>query len=219
MLKLILGVTVNCECISLIAAIVLIRTKLSAWRLFVPFLFITALADVVGSYGRLVLKNSHFELVYNILLIISIAFYVIFFTAYILMNVFRKLFIYMLSGFFVFALFNLFFFQGLFRYNFYSEVLGDCIIILVVGCFFYTILTNETYVGLFTDSFFWLSSGLLMFSLGSIVLYIFRPVIVNYYQDTCINLGGSINDILNVILFASFITAFVCQKKTRSLPV
>jgi hypothetical protein len=218
MLKSIFGTTVISECISLLAAIIILNRKTKFWLLFIPFLVVTALVDIAGSYMRFVLQQNNFSYLYNILLIMTISFYLLFYTMSAVMEKKRRVLLFLFLIFNLYAVGNLFFFQGFFNYNYYTEVFGDIIIVFSLGFFYYRLLTEEISRLIHRDAFFWLSSGLLLFSLGSIVLYLFRPVIKKYYLTTHINLGGTINDVLNVMLYLSFIIAFICQRNTKSSP-
>jgi hypothetical protein len=217
MLKSIFGITVIAECCCLIAAIFLLSKKTEKWRLFIPFLFITVFADIAGSYLHFVSQSTAFTFIYNALLIISISYLLWFYSLSEPLEKLKFHLNYLIIFFNVFAISNLFFLQGFWSYNDFTEVLGDIMIVIVSSIFYYKLLVEEMPRKLFRYSYFWLSAGLLLFYLGSIILYLFHPVIKEYYQETCINIGGTINDILNLLLFASFIISFVCQRNIKSL--
>jgi hypothetical protein len=158
-----------------------------------------------------VIGKSNNSWIFNINLILNMSFSIwIFTTASPLQKVKRKLFL-LLGVFIVFALLNLLCIQGLWRYNVFTEIAGDVILAGISCYFFYTVLTEETFRNLFSYEFYWFANGLLINSLGAVVLYIFLDYLWGYYKQTGINVYGYINYGINVLLYGSLIVAFICR--------
>jgi len=120
--------------------------------------------------------------------------------------------------FLVLGLANLFWGQGFWIYNYYSESAGDLILAFICCAFFLRSLRADTYHNFFSNEYFWLANGLLFSSMGSSLLYLFLEELGAYYQETRIDVYGPVNSLLNVIFYVSLIIAFICRwKTTRSL--
>jgi hypothetical protein len=214
------NITFIAECCALMVAIILLNKKTTLWQFFILFLFITVLAETVGWYLAFILHKPNNNWVYNILLVFSGSF-----SLWIIANAepFRKARTKLNGGmllFVVFALCNLLFFQGPWKYNGYTEILGDLLMSVYCCYFFYRVLTESVYRDLFRYEYFWLANGFLFSSLGSVVLYIFLDALTMYYRHTNINIYGYINYGLNVLLYGSLIISFICRNRnTKSLQV
>ena len=213
MLTTYLNITVIAEWCTLIAAIILLNKKTRIWQLFIPLLLLTVVTETIGWYQSYVLKKPNNSMPYNFLMIISIFFFAYLLLAVEPMQKIKKAGYIILIFFIGFSLVNLFFLQGLWLYNSYSETIGD-IILATISCYFlYTILREEFFRGLFQYEYFWLSTGLLFSSLGSVLLYIFLDSLQSYYTKTKINVYGCINYGVNVLLYTNLIIAFICRRR------
>jgi len=112
-----------------------------------------------------------------------------------------------------FGLCNLIFIQGFWKYNTITDVLSSIILAIISCYFFITVLKEEAFRNLFTYEYFWFANGILFYSLGSVVLYIFLDYLGDFYKETKINVYGYINYGLNVLFYGSLVIAFVCRQR------
>lgn len=201
------------EWISLFAAIYLLDKRTGAWRLFIPFLLVSILTEIAGWYMRVHMgvKNG---LPFNLLLLLRILFFIYILTrAEMLVRVKKKLFVFA----FVFiagGLLNLFFYQGLHRYNSFTESMGDIVLAITCCYLLYLLVQDEQQLNLMKQEYFWLANGLIFYLLGSALLFNFSYLLLAYYKRTGINLGTYINSSLNLVLHTNLIIAFICRRKT-----
>ena len=188
------------------------------WRLFIPLIFFTICTEVSGWYLSTFLLMKYNALPFNILMLINIMFYILFFTRVEVFTNYRKRMITSALFFLGVGVVNLLYGQGLWIYNYYSESAGDLIIAFICCAFFFKSLYMDTYHNFFNNEYFWLANGLLLSSMGSSLLYLFLDELRAYYIETKIDVYGPINSLLNTIFYVSLIIAFVCRwKTTRSL--
>jgi hypothetical protein len=203
---------VMAEWCAFIAAILLLRKRATIWQLFIPFLFITICAETTGWFIAFILKKRGNSWVFNINLLISVCFSLwMLSNAAPLQKIKNNLYAAIVI-FIAFAIVNWIFFQGLFIYDTITEVVGDIIFIITSCYFFYAVLNEETYRNLFRYEYFWFANGLLFYALGGVVLFLFFWYIKTFGRLSQFFVYGYINDALNVLLYGSFITAFICRK-------
>jgi hypothetical protein len=220
MLSTYFNITSIAEWCAFICALILLNKQTSIWRLFIPFLFITIVTETIGWYFNYVVKHFNNTLPFNILMIIGIVFFAYLFSLAKPMQHVKKKIFYLIILFILSAVFNLFFIQKQWTYNSYTETFGDIILSAICCYFLFTILKNDEYINLFHYEYFWLANGLLFSCLGSVLIYIFSDSLYAYYKQTKIPVYDYINYVLNVVLYASLIIAFICRHKTtRSLQV
>ncbi len=206
-----LNITVIAEWCAFIAAMVLLDKPTGNWRFFKPVILLTIILDAAG-WGIAYFFKTKNAPPYNIILLINTLFFIWIFSLQ--MQPVKNL-VYLLLSFFTSAwLFNFFFYQGIYTYNSYTELLSNIILAFLSCYMLYTLLTQENYVSLTASEYFWLSLGVLFSALGSMLLYLFLDILQAYNDKTGINVYGYINYTLNVILYGSLIIAFVCRKKS-----
>ena len=213
MIRSLFNITVIAEWVALLVGVKTLVNSRNQWRWFILFLVVTIFTETLGWYLRTIKQTPHFKLPFNILLMIRVCFFLWIFSLSELLSRFRKSIIAVILVFLAFGLINLVFIQGFWIYNFYTEVIGDILLVILCGLFYYELLMERSFRKLLAYPYFWLSVGLLLSALGSIVLYIFMESILAYYQETRINIGGQINTILSVILYGALIIAFICQRR------
>jgi hypothetical protein len=208
------NITVIAEWCTFIAAILLLNKKTKVWRLFILLLFLVICAETTGWYLSIQLHIYGNALPFNILMIVTDTFLIWFFTNTNFLQKIKSQLYYAALFFAIFSIVNLFFFQGLWKYNSYSETLGDIMLSVICCYFLYTLLTNKEYVNLSQLDFFWLATGLLFYSLGSAILYQFSNLLERFFIETKIDIGTYINYGLNLIFDTGLIIAFICRWKT-----
>jgi uncharacterized membrane protein YfcA len=213
MLSSLFNITFIAESCALIAAFVLLNKKTTIWRLFKALLFITLFVEAVGWYLAYIIRISNNNWIFNILLLISSSFTIWMLTNADTLKKERNILMGGVVFFIAFGLCNLFFFQGLWKYNGFTEIIGDLIISIYSCYFFYKALAENIYRDLFQYEYFWIAIGLMVSSIGSAILYIFLDSLTAFYRHTHINIYGYINYILNIILYGSLIIAFICRNR------
>lgn len=215
-----INVSIIAELSALIASILLLNKKTGIWQLFIPFLFLTIFTEIVGgveayvlkAINNSVLKKINNSLPFNFLLIVSFAFFVYLLSNADLLKKFRSTFFIITICFIVLSLVNLFFLQGLWIYNSYSETLGDILLSIISCYFFYAILKDDVFRDLFKDEYFWLATGLFFSSVGSILLYFFLAPLQTFAEKTHIPIYKYINYGVNLLLYTNLIIAFICRR-------
>ncbi len=208
------NITVIAEWCTFITGILLLDKKTRVWRLFIPLFFLVLCAETNGWYINVIERKFDNSLAFNILMLITTLFTILFFTtAESMKNATKSLQI--ISIFFlIFWLINIFFFQKWNVYNSYSDTFGDVLLTIISCYFFYTVLRDKEYRNLLQYDYFWFAIGVLFSSLGSAVLYLFSNQLYAYYLKTKINVGMDVNYAVNVIFCFSLIMAFICRRIT-----
>jgi len=151
---------------------------------------------------------------FNILLIINTSFFIWILSKSDVLKKNREFLEILLITFITMAICNLLFFQGFYNYNSYTELTADLFLAFLCLYFFYLLLKEEAFRNLLTYEYFWLANGLLLFSFVGWLLYFFYDQLKEYYKETHINVGGTVNDIINLLFYASLIISFVCRRRT-----
>ena len=176
-------------------------------------MFLALCTETIGWYMREKLKIYDNALPFNILMVISSLFFIWFLSTAKEMVSVRKWLFGLNSLFAVFSITNLVFFQGLSRYNSFSESLADIIIALICCYFLFTLVQSNTHMSLLRFDYFWIANGLLFYCLGSAMLYQFSYLLMDYDRLTHIDIGTFINYALNIILYTSLIIGFICKRQ------
>lgn len=189
---------------------------------FIPFLFLTVCIEVFGYWSTT--KDLKNYWVYNVFTTIEFLFYSFLFYLHFKKPLFKKSVAFFAPTFIIAVIINIFFIQGLNKtFNTYTFLLGSFFIVIFCCCFFYeSVLPDKIDQQLSRQPFFWITSGLLIFYLGSVIINaLFEYLRNNDLQAEGIRIYGIINNILNVLLYGSFCIAFILcpnNKKTSSLP-
>lgn len=213
MLNSYLNLTVIAEWCTFIAAVILLDKKTTRWRLFIFLLALVLCTETLGWYMYNRLQIADNALPFNILMLLSNVFFMWFFSKATLLQGAKKWILIFTGLFLLFGLVNLFFFQGAWRYNSFSESLADIILVLLCCYFFFAALRHPDHIDLLRFDYFWLAVGLLFYCLGSALLYQCSYLLADYYRKTNMNIGEYINYALNLILYSCLIIAFICRRK------
>lgn len=197
------------------------RNKLLLY--FIPFLFLTVVIEVIGS-GWVLTKwfSSYRYAIYNIFTTIEFIFYSSVFYNQFRKEYFKKIVTFFIPAFTFLVIINLAFIQGLNKtFHTYTFLLGSFFVVVFCCCFFYeSVLPERIDEQLSKQPFFWISSGLLIYYLGSVIINaLFDYLTTNDMKIEGMRIYGIINNSLNVILYTSFIISFfLCpdNKKTSS---
>jgi hypothetical protein len=210
------NITVIAEWCTFLFGQLLLDKKTGKWQFFILWSFLGLCTETAGWYLHNFQGRDPNALPFNILMIIRSFFFIWLFgdRGKRFTNITRI----SIVVFSVFAFCNLFFFQGYWQYNSYSESLGDIIIVTLCCYFIFNLVAQTDYINLLGYEYFWLAIGLLFYSMGSAFLYNFYNLLASYRKQTGINVGLYLNYSLNILLSFSLIIAFICRRKaTRSL--
>lgn len=211
------NITVTVEWLTFFAALLLLDKKTGIWQLFIPLMFLVLCTETIGWYMHVKQQIFDNALPFNILLILSNLFFIWFLCKAVLLQPIQQLLKSILVAFAVFAVVNLIFFQGPWRYNSFSESAADIILVIICCYFLFTIVKSNEHFNLVSFDYFWLATGLLFYCLGSALLYQFSYLLRDYYEQTKIDIGTYVNYTLNLILHTCLIIAFICRRKTTRL--
>lgn len=118
----------------------------------------------------------------------------------------------LVSGIF---LMNYLFFQGPTHINILSVIFQQLVTILLSCTLLYFLSTDEKYIILLKEPSFWIAAGLLIFSLGTLVILgLYQYIRMNHLTIQNRNLYSFLMPFLNIILYSSYTYAFyLCRQK------
>lgn len=182
--------------------------------LLIAVSFIETSSIIIKTIGY---TNNHF--LYNLFTLISTPLY--FYLFYHFLNVqgtIRKIYIYSSVIISIAFLYNFFFFEGTFKFNTLSLIiLTFCSTLLSISLLF-KLAISENYFELSKHPYFWISAGLLIFSLGTLVVLGMNQFIrINNLTIVNKALYRTIMPVLNVILYSSYSYSFyLCARMKKS---
>jgi magnesium-transporting ATPase (P-type) len=114
-------------------------------------------------------------------------------------------------------LYNYLFFEGPFRLNSIGVVIEQLITIMLSCTLLFRIAISEKYFIVWKEPYFWIAAGLLIFSLGTLVVFGFLQYIrINHLTIKNKSLYAVIMPVLNVILYSAYTYAFyLCKPKKK----
>ena len=159
--------------------------------------------------------NKHY--LYNILIFSSTPLY--FYLFYYFLNIkerFRKIYIYTSVFISLAFLYNFCFFEGIMKFNTLSIILLSFFTTLLSILLLFKLAVSENYFILSKHPYFWIAAGLLVFSLGTLVVLGMNQFIrINNLTIVNKALYRTIMPVLNVILYSSFTYAFYLCAQTK----
>lgn len=208
--------TVIAEWLALLAAIRYLRKSNDAWRMFIVVLSVIIIAETTGWICSYVLHRNNNGWIFNINLIVYTSFYIWLLSKAVPLLRLKAAMNTGIITFLLFFIINGFYFEGFKAFQTYTYIFGQIIILVSCLCFFYTLLSEDSYRNLLGYEYFWLSNALLLNALGSIVLFAFYRYITDYDNVAHTHIYGTINYVINVILYGSFIISFICRHKNQN---
>ncbi len=198
------------QVISLLVALYYFQKKRNKLLLyFIPFLFLTLIIEFTGWWY--LSKGIRNYAMYNVFTTLEFVYYSCLFYSQFKRKLFKDIVLLFIPLFIILVLCNMLFIQGFNRtFNTYTFLLGSFFVVIFCCCFFYeSVLPDKIDQQLSKQPFFWISSGLLIFYLGSVIINaLFEYLRNNDLQAEGIRIYGIINHSLNVILYSSFCIAF-----------
>ncbi len=184
---------------------------------FLPLSILVCIVEMCGSnihyWG---LKSNYF--LGNIYVLVSTVLYLIIFYRILNFN-YKTGWVYKMVSFLIMIpfLYNYFFFQGPLQLNTLSISFQQLITILLSCTLLFRFSTNENYFIIWNEPYFWIAAGLLIFSLGALVVMgMNQYILINNLTIKNKTLYHIIMPILNVILYSSYAYAFyLCKPKKK----
>jgi hypothetical protein len=206
---------------SLLAALVCFNgLRRFSLTVFLPLLVVVCVTELLASNISFLGLTSNYS-IYNYYLLVSTPLYLLGF--YRMLDLKKNIRLAFLGTSFlcmVFIFFNYFFFEGANKFNSLSLVLIFLLFILFSCLSLSQLAMNDKReVRFFREPYFWISGGLLLFSLGAVVLLGLQGFIAkNSLTINGKNLYRVIMPFLNMVLYCSYSYAFIlCRKQEPSL--
>ncbi len=184
----------------------------------VPLLLLVVLIETLSAIIKtLGFLNNHY--LYNIMMFTSTPLY--FYLFYYFLNIkekFRKIYIYISVIISVALLCNFLFFEGVLKFNTLSIIFVSFCTTLLSILLLFRLAVSENYFNLSKHPYFWIAAGLLIFSLGTLVVLGMNQFIrINNLNIVNKVLYRTIMPVLNVILYSSYSYAFyLCARMKKS---
>lgn len=181
-------------------------------HLFPWYLFITFGVESLGTV--MAYKGGNTTTLYNIFTVIEFVFYFWMFSRIIQKTSIKKVLRICLWAYPLAFVINKTFIQKGEQYHTYTAGLGSFLIVLAAVYYFYELFQSEKSIDLVREPSFWISSGLLFFYSCSFPLF---SLVSHFYSPSnkIINYLASLSSLLNILLYSSFIIAFLCRVRIR----
>ena len=201
--------------ISLLASLTFYFTSKSPdtyLKLFSPFLLITLLVELLGTYHSIINQNN--LILYNFFTVFEFCFYLWVISLIISNKKVKKIIRFTLLIYVFSAIMNILFIQKMKMFHTVTYSLGCLLIVSFCIYYFLELFRLPKSVKLKNDPAFWICSGLLfyyccgfpLFGLINFVNGLPRLIIKNFQ---------TIVTIMNIFLYSLFTIAFLCRIKTR----
>lgn len=216
------GINLYFEALALISSIFFFLQKRNKVILyFIPFLFLTLTIEFIGSkysQNSYYVKNIRYGM-YNIFTTIEFLFYGYLFFKHFIKKRLKLIALIFLPVFTALVIFNILFLQGFSKtFNTYTFLIGSFFIVIFCCFFFYeSVLPEKIDDQLMRQPFFWISSGLLIYYLGSVIINaLFDYLTSNDLRLEGIKIYTIINNSLIIVLYLSFcISFFLCPNNKK----
>lgn len=208
----------------LLAAIFSLKTFRLKWplafRYFSIYLWATILVEGLAILWKDFLNLHHTAWwhysisngwIYNLYFIPLYTFYTYFFSTILKPLQIKKMVTTLLVSFLLFALYNLFFLQGIYAINTFTIVAGSFLVIFFSSCYWYYLVTAGEFPSLFKMPQFWIVAGAFLCHLG----------IFAYYISTYAMSAAQMKEWLsilrlvvwsNTLMYSFYLTAFLCTR-------
>ena len=183
------------------------KYRASNEKYFLIFLWYTFLVDLVGAgLGHIYNLDNYW--LYNGYLVTMYLFYFYWYYRILKSRVFRR-FTRLFSAVFIVVAFASFIFQPINIYHMYTFNVGALFVLILTVFHFYQLLNDDQVLIVKYKLSFWISTGLLLFSVGMIPLFSLSEYLDFQGAGYIITLVS-----LNVILYGCYIIGFIWTKKS-----
>jgi predicted neutral ceramidase superfamily lipid hydrolase len=178
--------------------------KNSAQKYFPFLMFLATIIEVIANV-RLYCGKETSNFLYNVYLIISFVFLLIWFIAILKRKIIPKILLFFFLAATVFSVFTESATEDLY---FYVLMTGSVFILVGAFLFFKQLIETDAAVYFIKNQQFWIMSGLLVFYIGFLPFYLLvRNLDLHDYRI------GLVIPLLNVLLYGCFIIGFKCPSK------
>jgi hypothetical protein len=176
-------------------------------KLFMWFLVYSLITEIVGTYFAFYAKINT-ALIYNTWNLISYLFYSYLFLVIIKNKTKRKVIFYLTLTYLIYELVNTLFYQNYLTDVYaYSTILIKIFLVITILMYFLELLKSDLILNVKESMFFWISLGVLIYSIGFIPVFVIAKLID--YQG----IFRHITFALNISVSLCFITGFIVSKK------
>jgi hypothetical protein len=200
-------------------------SSLRSFRLDMPrhfkhfsfFLLFTLLGEVFAyAWPRLLYEYTPYDRsnqwFYNIFHFIGYCFCFYFFSRILVRANIRRSVVISCILYALFAIGNFFFLQGPVRLNTYSELVASALLVFCSISYYYQLLYAKEVVAIKNDSAFWISTGIFINALGSILGLSLINMMFRYSPDKALTFLLLIQ-LSGLLTYITFSIAFLCHKK------
>jgi uncharacterized membrane protein YhaH (DUF805 family) len=205
-----------CVVIAFLASLALFSQRPSDiyLRLFPYFLFIVAILLGIVSYkASREINNTH---LFNLLTIIQCCFY--FFLLYRIIRhpIARKIALHLMWIYPLVAYMNILLLQVPDTFHTITFALGGLLVVALCVFYFFELFLRPQTVSLTRNPDFWICSGLLFYFSCSFPIYGMANNLSRMPRFIIVNFNAILN-LLDILLYTSFVIAFLCRLKIRKL--
>ena len=213
-----LNTTIETVCF-IVACICLIKDKSLVWRSMVIFLLITCIAEFMGIHVKRLYLADRIHIhpngwVYNILMVFQAGFMSLMFQYFLRTHKYARYAIGV--GFIALLLLHLYeiFNNSIYSYDELTNTIMSVLVVFYSFYFYYSLLNDDTYIGLNKSAEFWWVVGILFFYFATTVSNLFYDRLSSIVIKSRHNLMylRYLNNALNIILYSCWSYSFVCRK-------
>jgi hypothetical protein len=183
----------------------------SGLRWFIPFLFFIVLIELTGRYLPYVLRQPNAWL-YNL----SVPFEYLFYSFIFLLHYNRIINKMIVKGFLVlftaYAIISILFITGIYTFNVHFLIIGSFFMIVFCILYLFELYNAEQEYSIWGYPMFWVTAGILLFNAGEFSYNLLSEYLIDKDIDYTLKIFRSINNKLILVLYSSFIIAFICQR-------
>jgi uncharacterized membrane protein YfcA len=200
----------------LAALLFLYKDKSAAWRLLIPYLFLTFVTEMIGLYMRLIIGMSNLK-VYNTFLILECLFNSYFFFSLYTAYKYKLKWLLIWLGFFAAMYLTEMVYNGFKGFVSITATIMSVVFVLACLYYYYLKLKDEQYEPLLLSPAFWWVCGTLFFYFGSTVCNLFFDYLSNQSVAYSRSARYAIFIMLNITLYSCWTLSFICRYRQRKL--
>jgi len=197
-------------------------------KLLKYLLFLTFFIEIIGLIPAIIYNHESLHYLkdtfwytnfwlYNPFIIVSFAAYAFYFRMRLENIISRKILSYLIVIFVIFSSLNLFFLDVFFNsYSIFNLFMGVALLFLAVCFYYYELLQDETLLNINRSVKFYVSVAILLFNLISMPLWIYMKFYNNTLSMEFVNLYSIVFRIANILLYCTYIFAFIYCAKGKS---
>ncbi len=148
---------------------------------------------------------------YNLFHLLIYPFYIWLFLQLVYLKNVRSIIKILWVAFYIFAAYNLIKGQGLYKLNSHTILFTGVIMIFLSISYYYQLLYAKNIITLKRDTGFWISTGLLINQLGSVLALFFISILGILSKDTTSNILLFVK-ISVLVMYITYSIAFLCHK-------